>query len=201
MFVRCEICSTKHNDTNGKEVESCSWKHLQATTSISKYPLTARSLVLVFCQLWSHLHMGLTVLLSLDLHVYFFAQNWPRYWKRKMRWLFEIPAGHQKDCSSLWYQPSLLGAHRKEGSIAFLLLLYMGALLLLVCLSAYTALIPHVFWKTCQQCCLHSCGEGTEYFMPSLGKELHWARAAFLVKHQFEREGLYMLLWSPVFLV
>lgn len=119
MFVHCETCSTKHNDTNGKEVQSCPWKHLQATTSVSKYPLTARSLILVFCQLWSHLHMGLTVLLSLDLHVHFFAQNWPRYWKRKMRWLFEIPAGHQKDCSSLWYKPSLLGAHRKEGSIAF----------------------------------------------------------------------------------
>lgn len=105
MFVHHETCSTKHNDTSGKEVQSCPWKHLQATTSIPKYPPTSRSLVLIFCQLQLHLHMGLTVLLSLDLHVYFFAQNWPRYWKIKMRRLLEIPAGHQMNCSS-WYKPA-----------------------------------------------------------------------------------------------
>lgn len=48
MFVHCQTCSTKHNDTSGKEVQSCPWKHLQATTSISKYPPTSRSLILNF---------------------------------------------------------------------------------------------------------------------------------------------------------
>lgn len=50
MFVHYETCSTKHNDSNGKEVESCPWKHLQATTSISKYPPTSRRLILFFLQ-------------------------------------------------------------------------------------------------------------------------------------------------------
>lgn len=54
-----------------------------------------------FCQLQLHLHMGLTVLQSLDRHVYFFAEGCPRFWKGKTRWLFQIPAGHQKGCSSL----------------------------------------------------------------------------------------------------
>ena len=108
----------QNNDTSGKEVQSWPWKHLQATTSISKYPPTSRSFILIFCQPQLQLHMGLTVLLSLDLHVYFFAQNWPRYWKRKMRWLFEIPAGHRMDCSS-WYKPALWEPTEKRAALLF----------------------------------------------------------------------------------
>lgn len=135
MFVRYERCSTKCNDTSGKEIQSCPKKHLQATISVSKYPPTSRRFILIFCQLQFHLDMSLTVLLPLDLHAYFFVQNWPCYWKRKTRWLFEIPAGHRMDCSSPRYKPSLMGAHRKESSIVLSLLLCTGALLLLVCLS------------------------------------------------------------------
>lgn len=51
-----------------------------------------------FCQLQLHIHMGLTVLQSMDRHVYF-AEGCPHFWKGKSIWLFQIPAGHQKGCS------------------------------------------------------------------------------------------------------
>lgn len=62
----------------------------------------------------------------------FFQQNWPHYWKRKMRWLFEIPAGHWMDCSSSWYKASLMGDHKKRGQHFFF--------------------VPPVYWGTADCC-------------------------------------------------
>lgn len=55
----------------GMRHRSYPWKHLQPSTSIFKYSPTSRKLVLIFCQMQLHLHMDLTIPLSLDLCLFF----------------------------------------------------------------------------------------------------------------------------------
>lgn len=151
MFVHYETYSKNIKIPVGMRYRSCPWKYLQPSTSIFKYSPTSRKLILIYFDKCNCTYTWVLQFSSLWISMpTFLQQNWPHYWKRKMRWLFEIPAGHGMDCSSPWYKPSLMGPHKKEGSISFPFLLYTGALLLLVCLSACIVLMSYGYFLNCQ---------------------------------------------------
>lgn len=130
----------------GMRHRSYPWKHLQPSTSIFKYSPTSRKLVLIFCQMQLHLHMDLTIPLSLDLCLFFCNKTGPitgkEKWDGYLR--FQLDTGWivlLHDTSPASWEPT-----KKEGSISFSFLLHTGALLLLVCLSACIVLMSYGFF-------------------------------------------------------
>lgn len=83
--------TVKHN-ISGQEVEKCPLKHLQPTASISKCLTSSRNLISCFYQPQLHLHIGSAVSTPPCLLL---CTGLSSFLQRKMRWLFEIPAGYE----------------------------------------------------------------------------------------------------------
>lgn len=126
---------------------SCPWKHLQPSTPIFKYSPTSRSLIIIFLPTAIALTHGFNnSSLSGPLCLLFCNKTGPitgkEKWDGYLR--FQLDTGLiflLHDTSPASWQPT-----KKEGSLSFSFLLYTGALLLLVCLSACIVLISYGFF-------------------------------------------------------